>query len=79
MLENIRRAVGEVEELEDGFAYSFPSGGESFRELVDLIEVEHQCCPFLTIRLTVEARSGPIWLELTGPPGTKEFLTSILD
>ena len=78
-MEKIRRAVLEVRELEDGFAYSFPAGGESFRELADLIEVEHQCCPFLKIRLTVEAGSGPIWLELTGPPGTKEFLTSILD
>jgi hypothetical protein len=79
VLEKVRRAVVEVKELEDGYAYSFPSEGASLRELANLIEVEHQCCPFLTIRLTVGAGSGPIWLELTGPPGTKEFLTSILD
>ena len=31
------------------------------------------------ISLIVEAGNGPIWLELTGPPGTKEFLKSVFE
>lgn len=33
-----------------------------------------QCCPFLRFQLTVEPGRGPIWLELTGPAGTREFV-----
>jgi hypothetical protein len=28
--------------------------------------------------LTVEPGSGPMWLEITGPQGTSEFLESLL-
>ena len=76
VLEKARRAVVEVKELDDGYAYSFPSEGEWLHELAGLIDLERQCCPFLRFRLTVEANGGPTWLEMTGPEGTKEFLTS---
>ena len=75
VLQKVRLAVVEVRELEDGFAYSFPSDGDWLRELTGLIDLERQCCPFLQFRLTVEANGGPIWLEMTGPEGTKDFLT----
>ncbi len=42
--------------------------------LGEFIQLERQCCPFLRFQLTVEPGGGPIWLELTGPPGTREFL-----
>jgi hypothetical protein len=76
LLQKVRSGVVEVRELEDGYAYSFPSEGEWLRRLADLIDLERQCCPFLRFRITVEANVGPMWLELTGPVGTKEFLTS---
>lgn len=79
ILEQLRSAVLEVRETQDGYAYSFPSGGELLAKIGSMIELERQCCPFLRFRLTVEANSGPIVLELTGPSGTKEFLTTIFD
>ena len=79
MLQKVRAAALEVKETEDGFAYRFPSNDSLLADLSTLIQLEHQCCPFLKITLIVEAGSGPIWLELTGPPGTKEFLISILE
>jgi hypothetical protein len=30
-------------------------------------------------RLTVEPGDGPVWLELTGPSGTREFLEAGVD
>ena len=76
VLEKVRRAVVEVRELENGYAYSFSSEGDWLRELAGVIDLERQCCPFLRFRLTVEADGGPLWLEMTGPEGTKELLVN---
>jgi hypothetical protein len=48
-------------------------------ELAHLIDLEHQCCPFLKFRLTVEPGAGPLRLELTGPDGTKDFLAAVFN
>jgi len=79
VLQKVRAAALEVKEIEDGFAYRFSSDDSLLGDLSTLIQLEHRCCPFLRISLIVEAGDGPIWLELTGPPGTKEFLNSILE
>ena len=79
MLQRVRRAILEVKELEDGYAYIFPSAGEWLSEVADLVELERQCCPFLQFRLTVAPNDGPLSLEMTGPEGTKDFLLSIFN
>ena len=76
VLQKVRAAALEVKESENGFAYRFPSDGSLLADLSTLIQLEHQCCPFLRFSLIVEPGDGPVWLELTGPPGTKEFLAS---
>jgi hypothetical protein len=79
VLQKVRAAALEEQERDDGFAYRFPSNESLLADLLSLIRLEHQCCPFLRLSLTVEPGDGPIWLELTGPDGTKEFLNSILE
>jgi hypothetical protein len=79
VLRKVRAAAVEVREREDGFAYRFPSNEALLADLSTLVQLEHQCCPFLRISLVVEAGKGPIWLELTGPSGTKEFLQSVFE
>ena len=74
ILLNVRTAALELKELEDGFAYRFPSENTLLADLLTLIQLEHQCCPFLRFNLIIEAGNGPVWLELTGPAGAKEFL-----
>ena len=76
VLQKVRRAVQGVKELEDGYAYTFPSASEWLSEVAGLIELERQCCPFLRFRLTVEENGGSLLLEMTGPEGTKDFLAS---
>jgi RimJ/RimL family protein N-acetyltransferase len=76
VLQKVRQAVFEVKELEDGYAYTFPSADRWLSEVAGLIDLERQCCPFLRFRLTVEANDGSLLLELTGPEGTKEFLVN---
>jgi hypothetical protein len=79
LLQKVRGAALELKELDDGFAYRFPSDDALLADLFTLIQLEHQCCPFLRFSLIVAAGKGPVWLELTGPPGTKEFLASIFE
>ena len=79
VLEKVRAAALEVKELDNGFGYRFPSDESLLAELFTLIQIEHQCCPFLRFSLIVEPGNGPVWLELTGPRGTKELLTSIFE
>ena len=74
VLQKVRRAVLEVTELEDGYAYTFPSDSEWLSEVAGLIDLERLCCPFLRFRITVNENSGRLLLEMTGPEGTKEFL-----
>jgi hypothetical protein len=79
VLERLRDALVEVKELANGYSYSFPSEGNRFKELADMIELERQCCPFLQFRVTVAAGHGPLTLEITGPEGTKDFLLSTFE
>ncbi len=79
VLRKVRAAAVEVKEREDGLAYRFPSDNDLLADLLTLIQLERQCCPFLKFTLIVEAGEGPTWLELTGPLGTKEFLASMFE
>jgi hypothetical protein len=76
VLEKVRDAVVETRELEDGYSYQLPPSEEWLAKLTHLVNLERQCCPFLRLRITVEPDNGPFWLELTGPPGTKDFLAT---
>ena len=76
VLQSARSAVVEVRELENGYAYCFPAEGERLIDLARLVDLERRCCPFLRFAITVEPDDGPIWLEMTGPKGTKEFLVA---
>ena len=48
VLEKLRDSVVEVKELANGYSYSFASEGSRFNELADMIDLERQCCLFLS-------------------------------
>jgi len=76
VLAEVRRSRQEARWLPDGVALRFAAGPESLTMLATFIELERRCCAFLRFRLTVEPAGGPVWLELTGPPGTRDFLAA---
>ena len=76
-LQRVKAAMTSVTQIDSGFIYEFPSSPNQIAELGNLIELEHQCCPFLKFRLTVEPGEGSVLLELTGPQGTKAFLSAL--
>ena len=78
VLADVRRSLQEARWLPDGVALRFAPDPERLATLATFIALERQCCAFLRFQLTVEAGGGPVWLELTGPPGTREFLAGEL-
>ena len=67
------------EELPDGLRLRLSPEGGTLSVIAGVIEAERQCCRFLRFRLTVEPDAGPVVLELSGPPGTAEFLSALLN
>jgi hypothetical protein len=78
VLGEVRRAREDARWLPDGVALRFAAEPERLALLATFIDLERRCCAFLRFRLTVEPGGGPAWLELTGPPGTREFLEAEL-
>ena len=64
--------------LSNGVRFGFAPSGELLLTLAGVIDAERQCCRFLRFGLTVEPDGGQMWLEITGPPGTVEFLSALL-
>ena len=74
----VRRALERLD-IPNGYRVRFAPTDGVLATIANVIETERQCCRFLTFRLTVEPDAGPIWLEVSGPPGTREFLAGMLD
>lgn len=75
----VRAHAKEVKPLEAGYALRFEPKDEALQAVADLITSERKCCPFLMFTLKVSQDHGPVWLELTGPDGTKSFLAPMLN
>lgn len=69
----------EVSEIPTGFKYIFRLEGNILEQLITIIELERNCCPFLNFELSLRAGEGTVSLALTGPEGTKEALKSLFN
>ena len=78
-LEKIAGSLIDFEELKGGFSYRFPSEKAVLLDLVNIIDLERKCCPFLDFKLTLEAGKDFVSLELTGAEGTKEMIKSLFN
>jgi hypothetical protein len=63
----------------DSHRLRFLGSGDVLDAIARTIELERECCRFLRFAIAVEPDGGPASLELTGPPGTGEFLTALLE
>ena len=61
-------------ELPDGYEFELPSDNKTYRLVTEWAFQERLCCPFFDIDLRFDRGGGPLWLRLTGRPGTKEFI-----
>ena len=61
-------------ELPDGYEFELPPDKGTYQLLTEWAFQERLCCPFFDIDLRFDRENGPLWLRLTGRPGTKEFI-----
>jgi hypothetical protein len=74
VIASLKEQMIERKELENGYAFKFKGTDKVINELVDFIKTERQCCDFFIFNLSISGDTSAIWLELTGPEGTKEFI-----
>lgn len=76
----IEHVFGELaaarETVAGGYRFRFDPG--ALDPVTRFVENERKCCPFLTFVIEVDSSRGPIWLQMTGPDGTREFLDAEL-
>ena len=65
--------------LPDGLRLTFDPATQPLSTIARAVEAERQCCRFLRFAITVEPDGGPIMLELSGPPGTREFVAAVFE
>jgi len=74
VLQKLQPLILEKTEIEKGYLFRFDGNNETMDQIVAIIKLERQCCPFLTFDLIVEKEANPLYLKITGPEGTKDFL-----
>ena len=67
-----------TESIPNGIRVRFAPSSDILQAIVTTIDAERQCCRFLQFEVTLEPDAGPIWVTLTGPAGTAEFLDALV-
>lgn len=78
LMDLVRRAE-QQEELADGLRIKFAPSAETFALIAQAVEAERHCCRFLRFGMTVEPDGGSVFLELTGPAGTRDFVNALIE
>jgi hypothetical protein len=76
MIGVILDSIKQVKELEKGYGLRFGPKDEDLLLVTDWIYIERYCNPFLRFTFRSESNRGPIWVDVSGPDGTKELLKS---
>ena len=76
LLPGLIAAADSREVLTDGVRLRFPDP-DILPRLLEVVDAERKCCRFLRFEVTLEPDLGPIWLTVTGPAGTREFLAAL--
>lgn len=77
LLPGIARLANSRIPIDGGYRFEFSPSTDCLSAIAAVIDAERRCCRFLRFQLTVESDSGPVCLEVTGPPGTQEFLSGL--
>jgi hypothetical protein len=77
LLPGLMQRADERMPLERGYRMRFTPRPGLLEEIAEVVEQERGCCQFLKFQITVEPSNGPIYLEVTGPTGTREMLDAL--
>jgi len=79
LLVNLVQRAQEHQEIPNGHRLRFAADGDILLAIATTVELERQCCRFLQFTVTVAPDGGPISLDLTGPPGSSEFVAALME
>jgi hypothetical protein len=79
LLSHLLRQADNHEQLQEGLRLRFTPTSETLATIARAVDSERHCCRFLRFGITVEPDGGPMFLELSGPPGTREFVAALLE
>jgi hypothetical protein len=79
LLTDLRRRADACEDRPTGRRLRFRAEADTLAAIARAVDAERHCCRFLRFDISVEPDGGPIWLELSGPPGTREFLAALFE
>ena len=74
LLPQILDILQQVKVIDSGYSLKFTPDLELTILLMDWLLLERNCNAFLRFKLTLESNDGPVWIDITGPSGTQDFL-----
>jgi hypothetical protein len=74
----LRKAVKQVKELPNGYAFRYAPDPTLFLAAAEFITLESRCCSFYKFSLEKEPGEGAMWLCVTGPKEAKTFIKPVL-
>lgn len=66
----------EMRKIDGGLAFRYPGTIDYARRILDFVEHERRCCPFLTFEIVFESESRAIWLVMGGDGRVEAFVES---
>lgn len=79
LLMDLVRRTEHREELSDGLRLQFAPSGETIAFIAQAVDAERHRCRFLRFGITVEPDGGPVFVDLIGPSGARDFVTALLE
>jgi hypothetical protein len=79
LVQKLKNARIETEELPDGYAFRLKTEQVSLNELAEYVTSERKCCPFFDFEIELKREGGPLWLRLRGKEGVKAFMRHEFD
>ena len=77
VLDSIKEVALDVAPIPGGYSYRFVQRSEVLPQISRLVDLERQCCRFLTFIIIVEAGEQPIRLEVKGPPEATRIIKDL--
>jgi hypothetical protein len=73
LFESLRHAIREKRELPDGYSILLDPQF-TMDQALEWTKLEGYCCPLLEMQVRWHIENGPVWLDLKGPEGVKDFI-----
>ncbi len=79
LLSRLTHDVIDQNDLPDGLTYRFDPSPDIVSRLAHLVELESDCCQFLTFTIVAERNRGAVWLHVTGPADSQARIHEYFD